>query len=167
MDAFLALEELDKRTLRCAPYPQRWKRFSSTHKLVWQSITFSKANRRHVPKEPGIYCFVVGHTLKSLPPVGYPLYAGVVGTSKKKTGDRTLRDRFGEYMRERDNPRGRLHVRKFLRVFDGELVFFYAPWRVKPANLLKTEKLLNDALMPPYSVKDFTATTRAQRNAWQ
>jgi hypothetical protein len=166
MDAFLALDELNRRTLRCAPYPERWKRFANAHSLAWQSITFTKANRRNVPNEPGIYCFVVGHTFISLPPVGYPLYVGVVGTSKKSR-DRTLRERFGEYTREKDNPRGRLHVRNFLRAFDGELTFFCAPWHVKPADLLKTEKLLNDALMPPYSVKDFTATTRAQRNAWQ
>jgi len=91
---------------------------------------------------------------------------GVVGTSPKSK-NRTLRQRFGEYIREKDSPHGRLQVQRFLRVFEGELAFFCAPWHVKPERLLKTEKLLNDALMPPYSVKDFTATTGAQRRAWQ
>ncbi len=164
MDAFFELDELNRRTLRCAPYPERWKRFSSAHKLSWRSIAFSKTNRWRVPKEPGIYCFIVGHRIKSLPPVGYPLYVGVVGT---KGTDRTLRQRFAEYVREKDDPGGRLHVRQFLRVFEGELAFFCAPWHVQPAKLLKSEKLLNDALMPAYSQKDFTATTSAQRRAWQ
>jgi hypothetical protein len=166
MDAFLAEhDELLRRTLRCAPYPERWQRFAKAHKLKWRSIKFASGNRWKVPDEPGIYCFVIRHSFRSLPPAGYPLYAGVTGI--RDPSDRTLRKRFGEYVREKDDPNGRGTVKKFLTVFEGEVSFYFAPWHVKPKKLLDTEKLLNDALMPPYSSRDFTATTGAQRRAWQ
>jgi hypothetical protein len=168
MDAFMDLRELQDRQIRCAPYPKRWKDFARKYKLTWKAIRFTKSLQQSVPDAPGIYCFLVSHSHPSVPAVGYPLYVGVTGISKNKGAvPRTLRTRFGEYIREKHSQEGRLHVRKFLKVFERELLFMCAPESMSPEAMTEMEKQLNDALMPPYSIKDFTGEVGAQRRAWQ
>src|SRR5689334_22061936 len=114
MDAFDQLDELDRRTIRCAPYPKRWEKFSREYKLNWTPVPFTASKKKTVAEKKGIYCFLVSHDFSSVPPVGYPLYVGVVGLSTNEDSDRSLQVRYGEYLREADNERGRLHVRRFL-----------------------------------------------------
>jgi hypothetical protein len=121
-----------------------------------------------VPDSPGVYCFFVGHPHASVPPAGYPLYVGSTGLSKKQNAvRRTLRDRFGDYLKEKDDPKGRLNIRLFLRTFAGEVTFLCSPGTLPADQMLELEKQLNDALMPPYSIRDFSGQIRRQRNAWQ
>lgn len=160
MDAFL--EELaadEMRKIKCFPMPRRWADFSAKHKLIWNHTPFDKASHPLVPNEPGFYCFVVGLPGTALPPIGYPLYVG-------KT-ERTLNTRFGEYLREQNSERGRVRVRKFIKVFEGELLFFFTHFNGTPDEVKKIETELHDALMPPYSDTGFSAEVRAPRNAFQ
>jgi hypothetical protein len=62
---------------------------------------------------------------------------------------------------------GRFQVRKFLNIFTGETAFCYAPFEADKAELMRIEKRLNDALMPPYSRRDFSAEVKAAKGAWQ
>lgn len=160
MDAFM--EELagdEMRRIKCLPKPARWADFSAKRKLDWKHIEFTKANHPVVPDEPGFYCFVVGLPGTSLPPIGYPLYVG-------KT-ERTLKKRFGEYLREENSARGRIRIRKFLKVFKGELLFFYTDFHGTSAEVKEIETELHDALMPPYSDVGFSADVREPRGAFQ
>ncbi|TIL65609.1 hypothetical protein [Mesorhizobium sp.] len=160
MDPFLLdLAADEMRTIKCAPYPARWLDFHQHYPLVWNFIPFAEANHAQVPDQAGIYCFFVGLPPSSLPPVGYPLYVG-------KT-ERTLRQRFIEYISEEDHDTGRVRVRKFLKVFQGELHFAAAAFQGTHDEIMTLETAAMEALMPVYSDLGFKAETRAKRSAWQ
>jgi len=159
VDAFLDEQMKDEmRIIKCAPHPKRWAQFASSHELAWQFAEFRTGGANEVPKESGFYCFVVANPATQLPLVLFPLYAG-------ESSD--LRRRYRDYLTEKDSPTGRVHVRKFLSVFWGEVAFAYAPKDLGTAERRALEKQLNDALMPPYSLKDFSAEPKARRAAWQ
>ena len=159
MDAFLNEQMKDEmRIINCAPHPKRWAKFAKTHALAWNLAVFRVGGAQAVPKGPGFYCFVVANPAGQLPLVLYPLYAG-------ETND--LRRRYREYIREKNSPTGRVTVRKFLKVFWGGITFAYAPMNIDGAARRTIEKQLNDALMPPYSQKDFSAEVKAKKVAWQ
>lgn len=149
----------DLRVIRCAPHPQRWAEFHSRHQIAWNYVPFDVSNTSQVPDEPGIYCFLVGPPQYSLPQVGYPMYIG-------KT-ERTLRKRFKEYIDEENDDKGRVRVRKFLKVFSGELVFASTIFKGSRKETLAMETEIMTAVMPAYSDLGFTATQRARRSAWQ
>jgi hypothetical protein len=160
MDAFM--EDLltnEARKITCAPYRTRWIQFNSDYQLAWNYGEFNRQSHQSVPDFPGVYCFFVGHPGPSLPPVGYPLYAGQT--------ERTLYIRYGDYLREKDSKFGRAHVRKFLNVFWGEVLFAFAVFSGDRDQVITLERRLNDALMPAYSRNDFSADTKAKRSAWQ
>lgn len=70
-------------------------------------------------------------------------------------------------MRERQDPAGRYHVRKFLNVFEGELTFMCTEFNGTYEELVATERELLDAMMPAYSDSGYSAEVRAGRGAWQ
>lgn len=159
LDAFLAdLASDELRIIKCAPYPKRWNTFAGKHQLVWQSRPFITNSRATIPGDPGFYCFVVANAAASLPAVFFPLYAGETDNLKR---------RFGDYLREKTSPSGRVQVRKFLNVFSGEVAFAFAPYNSDTVTRRSIEKELNDALMPPYSQKDFSAAVKRKKAAWQ
>ena len=163
MDAFLEEQAAHGlRIIRCVPYPTKWEAFAKKHMLSWISVAFETGGAAAVPETAGFYCFFVGPALAALPPAGYPLYVGETGN---------LRKRYGNYLIEKNSKTGREHVRKFLKVFEGEVRFAYAVWPTTSPPPTKTglraiEKELNDALMPFYSRKDFTANVKAKIGAW-
>ena len=159
MDAFLeeiAADEL--RIIRCAVYPSRWAKFSQDHGLDWQVVPFRTGGAAAVPDKSGLYCFIVGNSQGGLPLVLFPLYAGET---------ENLRDRYKQYLSERNSQRGRKQVRKFLNVFWGEAEFCFAEHDADKPRLREIERALNDSLLPPYSLRDFSAEVKASRNAWQ
>jgi len=128
--------------------------------LTWQETVFDKANVQTVTKKPGVYAFAIRHPKAGLPPHGYVLYIGQAGAGKKA---RTLRMRFSEYFRDKSRPK-RVHVYYFHNAWEACLTFHFAPVDPKAAaKLLKIEAALNDAMMPPFSVNDFTAEVRAMK----
>ncbi|WAC59650.1 hypothetical protein [Brevundimonas sp. SL130] len=160
MDAFLqSLAEGEQRLVKCQPMPSRWMAFAAKHPFTWTHVPFSAATGEQVPQEPGFYCFFVGLPPASLPPIGFPLYVG-------KT-ERTLRTRFREYVREKDDDEGRVRARKFLKVFEGELYFSFTVFRGTPAEVKAIETELHNALMPAYSDIGYDADVREARQAWQ
>lgn len=146
------------RRITLALHPDRWTAFSQAYQLAWQIVPFRVGGAAQVPQTAGFYCFIVNNGAAQLPLVLYPLYAGETGN---------LRQRYRDYLIEKDKDGGRVHVRKFLNVFWGEVAFAFAPHDVDAAARRNIEKQLNDALMPPYSIKDFTAEVKAAKGAWQ
>lgn len=160
MKAFLEAEfGLELRLITCQPIPERWAAFDPRDDLEWKGFPFDPASRDLIPRSQGFYCFFVGPPPRALPSVGYPMYLGRTR--------RTLRERFGEYLLERDDPAGRRHVRKFLNVFDGELTFMCTEFDGDYDALVATERALLDAVMPAYSDSGYSADVRAGRGAWQ
>jgi len=160
MDAFLEnLSEGQLRVIKTAIYPQRWQEFEDKYDLDWHYTKFEPGSYTKVATSPGVYCFHIGHAHNNIPPMGQSLYGGIT--------TRTLRIRCREYLVEKDNDEGRIYVRKFLKVFEGELDFAWAIVDPKVYDLRQLEKDMNGAMMPPYSRKDFDAKVRGERAAWQ
>jgi hypothetical protein len=163
MDAFLEEQAAHGlRIIRCVPYPTRWESFTKKHALSWTFVDFNKGGAAAVPAVAGFYCFFVGPAPANLPPAGYPLYAGET---------QNLQKRYGNYLVEKNSKTGRDHVKKFLKVFEDEVRFAFAEWPsssppVTKPGLRAVEKELNDALMPQYSRKDFSAAVKAKIGAW-
>jgi hypothetical protein len=130
-------------------------------RLAWRSIPFRKRFFPTVMNTQGVYAFSVRHVEGGLPPHGYVVYIGQTGAKKSET-NRTLRTRVKEYHREKKEGT-RLHVAEFLNKWAKCLSFHYAPVKPGSADLLELETKLNDALMPPYSVRDFSADIRKRK----
>jgi hypothetical protein len=160
MRAFLEdVAGLELRIISCQPIPARWSAFESNEDLSWIRIPFENGSIDSVPQSKGFYCFFVGPPAGALPPVGYPMYLGRTS--------RTLQKRFSEYLHEQHDPAGRKHVRKFLNVFEGELTFMCTEFSGTYEELVATERVLLDAMMPAYSDSGYSAEVRAGRGAWQ
>ena len=102
-------------------FPEFWqdpKKSFNIPKPGWQSVKFEKNNKLSVPKEKGVYAFVVKPEYPSLFETRYLFYIG-------KTS-RTLRERFTEYFYERDGGgKYRYFVREMLRQYDGHIHFYF------------------------------------------
>ena len=156
------LEELsanELRIVRTQIFPDRWRQFCDQYNIIWQHTRFERELVQRISTNPGVYCFYVGHELDCLPPFGLSLYGGIT--------TRSLRERCLKYFWEKDTDQGRPHVRKFLQVFEGDLILGWSEVDTQTINIKTLEKDFNDAMMPPYSVKDFSVAVRAGRNAWQ
>lgn len=145
------------RRIICEPHPKRWTKFCNDFHLNWQAVPFRRGGAAVLPQAAGFYCFFVGEPPAHLPRVLFPLYAG-------ETVD--LRRRYQDYVREKNNPDGRIPVREMLHVFSGEVGFAYALFAGERPERLAIEKQLNDALMPWYGTKDFSADVKRGRRPW-
>lgn len=160
LNPFLTEVAMDKlRIVRTQLFPNRWRQFCDNYSLAWQYTPFERDLVQLISGDPGVYCFHVGHDLNCLPPFGLSLYGGCT--------ERSLRNRCLNYFWEKDAPQGRQHVRTFLQVFEGELTLGWSEVDIGRIDIKALEKEFNDALMPPYSVKDFSAEVKAGKNAWQ
>lgn len=146
---------------RFALRPASWRAFSTSRRLTWSKVRFNVGNKAAIPKVRGVYAFVVGGEHDSLPPHGYVMYIGETGHGN----NRTLRVRFGEYLKEQQTEK-RPGVHYMLKCWRTCLYFCYAEITDRRLNLKKLEKALNDAMFPPFSTNDFTATIRRARKAF-
>ena len=156
------LEQVAKNELRIVKIqlvPERWRPFCDQYDLDWQLTPFIKKRVAAISQGPGVYCFLVGHDCKSLPPFGVSLYGGISAVS--------LRTRCLSYFQEKHSENGRVWVRKFLHLFEDDLTLGWSEVDTTIIDLHTLERDFNDAMMPPYSVKDFSANVRKGRNAWQ
>lgn len=151
--------ENELRIVRIQLFPDRWRKFCDKYDLDWQYTPFERKKVGTISNAPGVYCFHVGHSLNCLPPLGLSLYGGISKDS--------LRSRCRKYFWERHADQGRVGVRKFLQVFEDELTFSWSEVDATTVDLDVLEKDFNDAMMPPYSSKDFSADVLKGRNAWQ
>lgn len=160
MEAFMQDVLLeDARRFTSQPMPLEWEKFAKKHKFKWSQVHFHGDNATKVPTKPGFYCFFIGVAPAALPPIGYPLYVG-------KT-ERTLRVRFGDYVREKKKVHGRLHIRRFLHIFENELTFYYTPFSGTKKSILKIESELHDALRPPFCQIGFSAEVGKKMKAFR
>lgn len=135
--------------------PTRWRTSRVAIPLVWTFLPFTKANRANVPQQAGVYAFVVRHVNDHFPGHGFIMYIGITGANGN---GRTLHDRYGDYLREQQkNKRPKVHY--MLDKYSEDIYFAYSA--TDPAiNLEALELDLNDAIIPPVVVKDFSAEVR-------
>lgn len=138
--------------------PKQLRAFTLPVQLTWFRVPFRARVLGTVINRPGVYAFSVAHDAGGLPPHGYVLYVGQTG-AKKKGNIRTLRQRAKEYFREKKTG-SRPHIASFLNKWSKCLYFYYAQLDPAVVNLLDVETKLNDALIPPYSVGDFSPEIR-------
>lgn len=140
--------------------PQQWRSFVPPEPLAWDKVKFTPENKANVPEQRGIYAFVVQFEDPdvlpiALPPHGYVMYGGVTGD---KALDRTLVDRYREYVREQRRPK-RFSIWSMLNKWRNDIYFHFAA--VGPNfDLGAVETALNDAIIPPYVTTDFSAEVR-------
>jgi hypothetical protein len=154
------LASLQKYQQRVVLHPRRWRSFKPATPLTWESVRFGSGSVQDVPQQRGIYTFVVhfqDYTKGpfALPTHGYILYGGITGA---RAQHRTLRDRFQEYLREKQRGK-RVNIHRMLNTWPKDLFFYYAVVG-QSTDLGALELALNDAVIPPFVENDFSAAVR-------
>jgi hypothetical protein len=138
--------------------PKQWKNFKLATSLTWEQELLCDSKVPKIPEKRGVYAHSISLKLANMPPTNYVTYVGLVG-DKKKTGlkgdNRHLRQRFREYLKEKEAP-GRALVWDMLSKYDGFMWFHYAEVPDHTVSLHKIETALLDALLPPCNQKDFS-----------
>ena len=132
-------------------YPFAWVQGSQKHQLTWQSVRFTEANRNSISPSRGIYAFVVRIDAASLPHHSYVVYIGITGDKR----DRTLRDRYGDYLRDRRLGSKRPRLKEMFELWGDHLDFWYCPLPDRSVDLSELEKDLCTAILPPLVEDDF------------
>jgi hypothetical protein len=153
-------DQLNADAIRLHLGPQKWSSFATNAPLSWDSVPWDKGQKTAIPKVRGIYAFTVRFTNPLLPDHGYILYVGIAGDKKSKG---TLRSRFWNYFRERED--GRTRVAYMLQKWDGHLDFQFAEVPDRRYSLEKLEKSLCDAVVPFASRNDLSAKLRKGKEA--
>jgi hypothetical protein len=140
--------------------PVQWRKFIPSPALDWQNVKFGTGTIDKVPEQRGIYAFVVqfqDHAAAALrlPGHGYVMYAGITG---ERGVNRTLRDRFCDYLREINRGK-RVQIWSMLNKWKDDFYFHYALVD-QTTDLARLELALNDAIIPPYVTNDFSAAIR-------
>lgn len=133
--------------------------------LDWHSIPYGAAQVSRVPNDKrGVYALVIGTDPASVPPHGYVCYIGISGHNS----NRSLRSRYRDYLNERIYAK-RKHIAHLIVKWHEVLQFCFAPVDsdVTSDQLSLIEKSLNDAFMPPFSRRDFSAEIAATRRAFR
>ena len=137
-------------------WPKLWKGWKPRLKLKWESKPFSHTSKGAIPNKPGVYAFVI---MPGVPP-GVPnsvlMYIG--------KSDRPLRERFREYLREKDSPTGRPALSTMLQMYDG-YVHFYCACMEKGTRPKMIENHLIETLAPPMN-KQYPAKISRIMGAW-
>ena len=136
--------------------PDRWRTSRVQIPINWSYLTFSEANKNMVPEEAGVYAFIVRHMNNHFPDHGFIMYVGITGSNGN---GRTLRNRYGDYLREKKKDK-RPKIHYMLNKYPDDLQFAYAAIPDPAFNLEALELDLNDAIIPPVVIKDFTAEIR-------
>lgn len=138
-------DEAKAHTERFTLWPKLWKdRFQRAQPVFsWQMYPFSPRSRGQIPESSGIYTFVVNPNVAQHC-CSYLMYVGV-------TVDQTLRDRFSQYLREKDNPSGRPRIVWLLNHYDERHLFFCCSTFRDRGNLKRIEQKLIQAFVPPYN----------------
>ena len=105
--------------------PMLWKKFTiKSPTLTWKQVKYSPNNTSKIPAKRGIYAFLIRNQLTraAWPRHGYLMYVGIAGRRKS---NRTLRERFSEYLTPSELSK-RPKVSRLVRTWGDHLYFNYA-----------------------------------------
>ena len=137
--------------------PSRWRTSEVGFNLTWSHVKFTERNRGVVPTTPGVYAFIVQHDNGHFPPHGFIMYIGITGS---RNTERTLQKRYYDYLQEQKRGK-RPRVHYMLDKYCDDIYFYYVSIDDEGVDLEKLELDLNDAILPPVVVKDFSGEIRA------
>ena len=126
---------------------QEWQNYNLSNSFTWEIRPFRDDQKSHIPLESGIYSFAIQPNVAQYPLCSYLMYIGLARGSHEKPG-RTLRKRFGDYLREQDNPSGRPNILRLLNKYKGYLHFCYTVIH-ESEQLKEIEDALIRAYFPP------------------
>lgn len=139
-----------------------WEKVKLPTELKWERLEFNEENASSVPKNPGVYAFLVSPKLDVFPPFSFIMYIGISGW--KEGSSSTLRERYKNYIREEVNLiRPKIHYA--LQRYKGLFYFYYAPVDSSKYKLKEIEAALNDAIIPPCNDNDYSAEMRKKVKA--
>ena len=121
-------------------WPERWAALQLPANLTWTVLPFSPQSAPTISDSAGVYAFLVRPQCALTLETSYLMYVG-------KT-DRQLRQRFREYLRERDSGQIRPKLLRILPLYGQHLFFAFAPI---PMGYTTTaiESALLTAFIPP------------------
>jgi hypothetical protein len=100
-------------------WPDLWSSLQLPPHLTWKIVPFSAQSSGSIVREAGVYAFVVRPQTPLALTTSYLMYVGMT--------DRPLRQRFREYLRERDSGRIRPKLLRILPLYGEHLFFAFAP----------------------------------------
>lgn len=130
--------------------PDQWRTLDIPN-LEWKNVKFNLDNKELIPKERGVYTFVIKHDNALFPGHGYIAYIGLTGDRN----ERTLRIRYSDYLRDQKRPK-RVNIYELLNKWKDDIYFSYAVIPDKQISLSDIETKLLDSLVPPFNKKDFS-----------
>ena len=155
------VESLRAHEVKFRLVPENLTAFSCEAHLEWAVVPFTSTNASAVPNSRGVYAFVVEQSKSGLPPHGYVMYVGKAGD-----GENSLRKRFRSYFQEKKRIK-RPRIYRLLTQWEQILSFYFAEINEAEVPLSDVEVALNDALLPPFSKNDFSASVRSALNAFE
>ena len=152
-----AVDEMGRHTHQMVMVPRLWTEcatVAATQALTWQVFPFKEASRTQIPEVPGIYAFLITPGICGDFNVSYLMYVGET--------ERTLRDRFGDYLLEAKSDRIRPKLLRILPLYPEHLMFACAtlPTGVAPKDV---EAALLEAFMPPGNDRVPASVSRARK----
>ena len=138
-----------------------WRKFKTRHTLSWQKLRFEDASRLLIPKERGIYAFTLELSPYKLPSHGYILYIGITGDDSEAN----LYKRYAQYRNNLKNEDGRPAVYNMMANWSDDLFFNFVALPNKTIDLVKLERDLLNALVPPVNKRDIEAKITAAKAA--
>jgi hypothetical protein len=138
-------------------WPERWINLNLPIQLDWTLVPFEPGSRQSIAQLPGVYAFLIRPQTISALQLSYLMYVGMT--------DRTLRERFGEYLTESQSDRIRPKLLRVLPLFPGHLFFAFAPVPAEHS-AEEIETSLIDAFVPPCN-DDIDATLKRVKKAFK
>ena len=127
--------------IRLLLWPVRWQQYQLVYSLNWQVFEFNEETIQQIPRDAGVYTFLVQPRIACNLDASYLMYVG-------KT-DRSLRQRYREYLREMANPTGRPQIIDTLIRYSGFVYFSCASVSDQALTPTQVEDELLKAFMPP------------------
>ena len=121
-------------------WPQKWEAYDLPDLFDWEIHPFQPNQIENIPCEPGIYSFVIQPGIASHSHCSYLMYIGQT--------ERTLRVRFREYLRDRNNPNCRPKILELLNRYKDYLHFCCLIIEEKE-RIIEIETALINAFRPP------------------
>jgi excinuclease UvrABC nuclease subunit len=136
-------------------YPDAWDNAQDLE-LTWVSVDFPPNPRACIPKEPGVYAFVIEPNIFSLQPANGLFYIG-------KATD--LYSRIGSYIGELSKEflvSKRPHIWKMLNQWNGRFKYYYSI----TDNVTEAERIEDNmlsAIRPPFNKQYEASTSQVMR----
>jgi len=154
----LVVDEMMRHTHKMVMLPRLWSSLSlGQTTLSWQLFPFQESSRALVPQQQGVYAFLIVPDIAGPLQVSYLMYIGET--------DRTLRQRFGEYLLEAQSDNIRPKLLRILPLYPNHLMFACSTLQsgIVPKDV---ETLLIEAFLPPGN-DQLPASVRRPRKAFQ